>query len=170
MAALTASIPPAVAQDRASHRDDLAADLRALADRRGDVDAFMILSRPSILRRLARMIAETLPVGIDRLVGSHGQDDALVSAVALHTGIPFAVVDTASGAVHGELHVSEKVAIVRTRRAAGEGTLEQRLEELGAHVVTSVSVLAAESTASAGDRALFGAADIAGPVVPGRAA
>lgn len=170
MAALTASIPPAVVQDRDARRDDLAADLRALTDRSGNVDAFMVLSRPSVLRRLARLIAEHLPVGIDRLVGSRGQDDALACAVSLHTGIPFAVIDPSSGTVFGELHTSEAVAVVCTRQA-GARPVQELIEELGVRTALTVSVFGDPAQASAGlSRALFSAAELTASGMEGAAA
>jgi orotate phosphoribosyltransferase len=170
MAALTTSIPPVVVQDPDARRDDLAADLRALADRSGSLDAFMALSRPSILRRLARLVAERLPVGIDRLVGSHGRDDILVGAVALHTGIPFAVLDDSSGDVLGELHASENVAVVSAGGTDDAPLARERLEELRVHTATTVTVFGGAGASAADGTVLFTLAELSAAATEGAAA
>ncbi|ASO21997.1 hypothetical protein FHR81_004996 [Actinoalloteichus hoggarensis] len=47
--------------------------------------------RPSLLRRAAEVLARELPRSVDRLIAPRPADTALITAVSLHTGLPFAV-------------------------------------------------------------------------------
>ena len=98
-------------------RDGLRDDLRALAPPEGVPDYWDVVTRPSLLRRVAMLLAEHVHADIDRIVASP-QDAALATAVALHTGVPFAIIASESSEsesseseswVHGELHASERV-------------------------------------------------------------
>ncbi|MDZ7931750.1 MAG: hypothetical protein U5N21_17560 [Rhodococcus sp. (in: high G+C Gram-positive bacteria)] len=101
---------------RRSRRDeltDLASDLTAAAlTPNGRIDIAAIHNRPTILRRLAALLAEHLTPDIDRIVATNA-DTALATALSLHSGIPFVTL-TGTGAVQGELHPSERVAIIAT--------------------------------------------------------
>ncbi|QWA23245.1 hypothetical protein KJK32_23745 [Streptomyces sp. JCM17656] len=56
-----------------------------------DLDPYAFQTRPTILRRLAAILAERLPDRLDRLVAASASAVPLTTAVALHTGLPFAV-------------------------------------------------------------------------------
>lgn len=113
---------------------ELAADLNAAALRSEtspnppSVDVPSVHSRPSILRRLAALLAEQLPPGIDRLVGTEA-DAPLVTAVALHCGLPFALATGAtagSGGFRGDVFPFERVALVETVSPGGAVSARSR--------------------------------------------
>lgn len=85
--------------DTAQRRRELDADIRALI---GGEDrhhgALALCTRPGVLRRVATTLAESLRPGSDRLVtGARPEDVAVVTALALHTGLPVTVIATATG-------------------------------------------------------------------------
>ena len=55
-------------------------------------DKFRFLTRPDLLRELAREVATLLPEGTDHLAAPEGAATLLVAAVSLETGLPVAVV------------------------------------------------------------------------------
>jgi orotate phosphoribosyltransferase len=55
-------------------------------------DKFRFLTRPDLLRDLAREVATLLPDGTDHLAAPEGAATLLVAAVSLETGLPVAVV------------------------------------------------------------------------------
>ena len=55
-------------------------------------DKFRFLTRPDLLRDLAREVATFLPEGTDHLAAPEGAATLLVAAVSLETGLPVAVV------------------------------------------------------------------------------
>ena len=112
MTSLTSAFPPAVHQEQQEHAHQLLEDLQALATTPGGPpQPATAQSRPAILRRLAALAAMYVPAGTDRLV-AHPDDTALVTAVALHTGIPFVLLNT-TGTTTGELHPQEAVVLVQ---------------------------------------------------------
>jgi orotate phosphoribosyltransferase len=61
---------------------------------RSDVyfDKFLFLTRPDLLRELARAVVDLLPPEADHLAAPEGAATLLVAAVSLETGLPVAVV------------------------------------------------------------------------------
>lgn len=55
-------------------------------------DKFRFLTRPDLLRDLAREVAKLLPEGTDHLAAPEGAATLLLAAVSLETGLPVAVV------------------------------------------------------------------------------
>lgn len=55
-------------------------------------DKFRFLTRPDLLRELARAVTRLLPPGTDHLAAPEGAATLLVAAVSLETGLPVAVV------------------------------------------------------------------------------
>ncbi|MGZ5296740.1 MAG: orotate phosphoribosyltransferase [Actinomycetota bacterium] len=55
-------------------------------------DKFRFLTRPDLLRELAREVSRLLPPGTDLLAAPEGAATLLVAAVSLETGVPIAVV------------------------------------------------------------------------------
>lgn len=136
MITLSTSNPPVVVQDAHERRQDLVADVLALVAS-GALDAAALQSRPAILRRLAAAAAHALPTGTDRLV-ARVADAPLATAVALYTGVPFALMDDAGTLVLGDLHPSERVVLVETLPAldaSSTGELSRRLSQSGADLL-----------------------------------
>ncbi|MGO1835563.1 MAG: hypothetical protein ACTH0C_12950 [Actinomycetaceae bacterium] len=102
-------------RDDQAVRERLAADLAALD--RGDgagPSSGDVVTRPSVLRRIARVLAEIVEPGVDRIVA--GADDlAVATACSIHTGLPFAVVGADGTVATGELHALERVVAVGLR-------------------------------------------------------
>ncbi|MHA4819597.1 hypothetical protein ACXZ65_35175 [Streptomyces aculeolatus] len=111
----TAPDTPRAFQSAQQRSAELYADILAVAphgDGRVDIEA--VQCRPSILRRTAALLAEVLPHGTDRLVCTTPQGLATTTALALHTGLPFATV-TGTGddaRLTGEAHPGEHTVVV----------------------------------------------------------
>ncbi|MEV6901751.1 hypothetical protein [Amycolatopsis sp. NPDC051372] len=132
----TATDTTTVFLDAERRRGELRADLTAIGA------AFT--TRPSILRRAAALLAEELPTATDRLVTTGTADAvAVTTALALHTGLPFAV-DA------GEVHRGDRVAVVTPiaddPADATAAALADRVRAAGAEPVVVLSVLAADGT------------------------
>lgn len=96
---------------------ELAADLRAA----GDAENWV--TRPALLRRLAEVLSRDLAPTVDRVLATGPGAEALGAAVALCTGLPFAV----HGGL-GAVHPGEEIAVV----AADIGTARDLAAALGA--------------------------------------
>ncbi|WP_247748640.1 hypothetical protein [Streptomyces sp. 4R-3d] len=111
----TAPDAPSAFQSARQRSAELYADIIAVApggDGRVDIEA--VQSRPSILRRTAALLSEALPPGTDRLVCAVPDGIAVTTALALHTGLPFATV-TGTGddaRLTGEAHAGEHAVVV----------------------------------------------------------
>lgn len=108
-------------------RDELLADLLATArdPDTGRIDDGALQARTTVLRRLAASLADVLPAPTERLLTSHGTGTALTTAIALHTGLPFAALEVRSssdvrqiGEMHPHEHVGIVVPVLRTGRSA----------------------------------------------------
>lgn len=92
---------------------ELADDLAALwPSSPAGVDSWM--SRPSIMRRVARELAARLAAATDRVVALGPGSLVLGGAVSLATGLPFCAVDE-EGTVFGEHHDGETVGVISVR-------------------------------------------------------
>lgn len=103
--------------------DELRRDILAVAVPGGShspptgdgLDRDAILSRPTLLRRIAARAAAHVRPGTDRLVTGE-RDAALGAALALHTGLPLALLNPTSGGEadppRGELHRLERVVLL----------------------------------------------------------
>jgi hypothetical protein len=68
-------------------------------------------SRPAVLRRVAMMFADRVPAESTRLIASGEDGTVLATAVALTTGLPFAIFEQGT-LTFGEAHAGEDVALV----------------------------------------------------------
>ncbi|GAB0105193.1 orotate phosphoribosyltransferase [Nocardia sp. JMUB6875] len=149
-----------VFQTAAERIRELAQDLVDASDLYGDFmigaghaadrfDAALFETKPTILRRLASLLAERIPPAVDRLAGAGPGAVAVVTAVALETGLPFVIVRHCSkglggnGFLAGELHPGERVLIVDDVLGTGAGALRAaaRLESAGASITGILAVL-----------------------------
>jgi hypothetical protein len=135
-----------VLRDTGRRRSELLADIRAVAGvpvgATADPDPALgdaVQTRPAILRRLAALLAQELPPAIDRLLGSADRAAPLVTALALHTGLPFALVG--DGNVRGELYPGERVAVVDLVRDARTAQLVERMTGAGAEVAAVLTAV-----------------------------
>lgn len=115
-------------------------------------DKYLMLSRPSILRRLSRLLACRVPAGTDRVASPTLGALSLGTAVSLETGLPLAVVRTQwseshrGRSVEGGLHHGETVTLIEDVVATGNRALlaVQRLREAGAHVTAVLAAVDCE--------------------------
>ncbi|MBO9521349.1 MAG: hypothetical protein J7518_07415 [Nocardioidaceae bacterium] len=110
------------------------------------IDADQFLTKPTVLRRLAAILAAHVPPDVDRLLGRDPHSLVLGAALALETGLPLVVARTAAGAgelgCFGELHAGERVLVVEgvTGTGASAAGAVRAVRAAGA---TVVGVLAA---------------------------
>lgn len=130
----------------------------------GDDAANEWLTRPAILRRIAGLLADSIPADVDRVIVTGGGCQVLGAAVSLTTGLPFAAIESAEGPVFGTIHGGETVSVVSavTPLAGDLDTrfARERLVVSGRQVVVDVS-----SDPRPDVRALF-RVDSAGVIVP----
>jgi len=131
----------ALKHDPQAVRDGLRDDLRALAPPGGVPDYWDVVTRPALLRRLAMLLAEHVDADADRIVAS-GKDAALATAVALHTGVPFAIIASGS-TVHGELHGSERACWIEFQADPATSELLQAVRDRDVRIGARLSVFEA---------------------------
>lgn len=163
---------PEVFQDTASRRAELARDVVAAAYLRGNYvlssgqaseyyfDKYLFTTKPTVLRRLASLLAERLPADVDRIAGPELGAVPLATALSLETGVPFVVVrktrkkyGTAAG-VEGELHAGERVVLV-------EDVVTTASQALAAADVVTAAGAEISSVLAVVDREQGGAAAVA---------
>lgn len=121
---------PVIAQPESVRRAELARDIVSSAHMRGDFvlssgarsrfyfDKYLFETKPTILRRIASLLAERVPADVDRIAGPELGAVALSAALSLETGLPFVIVRkgskeyATSKLVEGELHGGERILIV----------------------------------------------------------
>lgn len=144
-------------QTAEERRVELAGDIVAAAYMRGEFvlssgettnyyfDKYLFETKPTILRRLASLLAERVPADVDRLVGPELGAVPIVVALSLETGLPFAIVRRNNGtrAIKGELHPGERVLLVEDVITTGQRVLgaAARVREVGAEVVGVMAVV-----------------------------
>lgn len=147
------------ASARAQLRAEVASDLVASSYLRGDFtlssgeqssfyfDKYLFETKPTILRRVADMLASQVPPDVERLAATEGGGVALAAAVSLATGLPFVIIrrsaEAGAPAVRGELHPGERVVLVEDVIGLGNQAVTSltRLKELKALVVAVVAVI-----------------------------
>jgi orotate phosphoribosyltransferase len=155
--------------------EELRSDLISSSHLRGDFllssgqrstyyfDKYLFETKPGILRRVAAALADQLPADADRLAGGELGAVPLVTAVALHTGLPFIIVKKqpklhgTNRRVEGELYPGERVVIVEDVLTTGSEALRvaAALGDAGAKVIRIIGVIdrgegAARNIAAAG--------------------
>lgn len=117
-------------QSEAERTAELARDLVAAAYLRGSYvlssgisssfyfDKYLFTTKPTVLRRLASLLAGRVPADADRIAGPELGAVPITAALSLETGIPFVIVRKeqkgygSAAAVEGELHAGERVLLV----------------------------------------------------------
>jgi orotate phosphoribosyltransferase len=113
------------------------------------VDKYRFQVRPDLLRRVAAAVAARVPAGTERLAGVELGAVPLVTAVSLHTGIPFVIVRKGAkdhgtaNLVEGEELAGAAVTLVEDVFTTGGQALESaaRVGEAGGRVVRIIAVL-----------------------------
>jgi orotate phosphoribosyltransferase len=109
-------------------------------------EKYLIVAKPTILRRVARLLAARIPSGTDRVAAPTLGAVAIGTAVSLESGLPLAIVRSESGrgrAVEGGLHPGEIVVLIEDIVVTGQRALRavQELRDEGAEVGLVVSVV-----------------------------
>lgn len=144
-------------RDRSVELAELANDVASAAYLRGDFvlssgerssfyfDKYLFETKPTILRRAVRFLAEMVPERVDRLAGPELGAVALAAALSLETGIPFVIVRKSaktygtSVLVEGELHRGERVLIIEdVVSTAAEALRAARTVERSGGVVSGI--------------------------------
>lgn len=93
------------------------------------IDADQFLTKPTVLRRLASLLASRVPGDVDRLFGREPRSVVLGTALALETGLPLVVVRTPESPpggellCSGELHPGERVLVVEAVVSSGSSAV-----------------------------------------------
>jgi orotate phosphoribosyltransferase len=111
-------------------------------------DKYLFETRPAILRRLARFLAELVPEDTERLAAPALGAVALGTAISLELGLPLAIVrpDAEAGAprvIEGELYAGENVALIEDVVVTGGRALRaiSRVRDAGGITRHVVAVL-----------------------------
>jgi orotate phosphoribosyltransferase len=141
---------------------DLASRIREAALLEGDfvlssgkksrvyVDKYLFSTEPDLLRDLAHEISARLPTGTQRLAGVELGAVPLVTAVALHSNIPYSIVRKAtkeygtSNRIEGRaFEAGERITLIEDVVTTGAQALKSAaaLEEAGAKVLWLLAVL-----------------------------
>jgi orotate phosphoribosyltransferase len=91
-------------------------------------DKYLFETRPSVLRRVARLMSALIPPGTDRLVTQAPGALAVGVAVSLEIGLPLVIVrpvgpDAADVRLEGELYEGERVALIEDVVVTGSRAL-----------------------------------------------
>ncbi|MFG2175543.1 hypothetical protein ACGFMO_29985 [Streptomyces niveus] len=153
----TAPDAPSAFQSARQRSAELYADILAVApggDGRVDIEA--VQSRPSILRRTAALLSEALPPGTDRLVCAAPDGIAVTTALALHTGLPFATVTGAGddARLTGEAHAGEHAVVVVPLAGAAQGAVSVVRAALDAGMRVSHVLSVLDTSSGSGDRSV----------------
>jgi hypothetical protein len=138
----TTHIPPAlVHRSDEVETDELRRDLSAVGiNDAGAVDVDAVLTRPTLLRRIAALVAVHVPATADRLVAAT-TDAPLAAAVGLHTGLSFALLDSQPTSWHGELYPAEQAIAIGILDIPS--ALTDAVDRVGAHVLATIAVVSA---------------------------
>jgi len=118
-------------------------------------DKYLFETQPHILRSLARLMAEQMPTGVQRIAGPELGAVALAAAASLETGVPFVIVKKASKdyatqkLVEGEFHAGEKVVVVEDIMTTGAQAIAsaEKLRSLGLEVLFILGIVDREEGA-----------------------
>lgn len=177
---------PDLALPDARTRRELAEDIRDAGLLRGDFaltsgertavyfDKYLFVTKPALLRRIGRALADLVPRDTDRLVALGPGALAIAVAVSLECGLAVVMAKRDGrgvGIAHfaGEIYPGDRVVLVEDVIATGERAIlgAQHLRDAGATVVGVIAVVdRGQGGAAALDRAgvhltaLLGAADV----------
>jgi orotate phosphoribosyltransferase len=112
-------------------------------------EKYLIIAKPTILRRLARFMASRIPAGTDRVAAPTLGAVAIGTAVSLESGLPLAIVRSNEGenrrgrAVEGGLHAGEVVVLIEDVVVTGQRALRavEKLRQVGVKVDQVISVV-----------------------------
>lgn len=110
-------------------------------------DRYLFMTKPTILRRLARLLSEMVAFDVERVAGTEPGSIVVASALSLETGIPLVVLHQGGGetgfGIGGELYAGERVLVVEDVVMSGRHAClaASRLAKVGASVVGVLAVV-----------------------------
>ena len=111
-------------------------------------DKYLFETRPAILRRLGRFLADLVPRDTDRLAAPALGTVALGTAVSLELGLPLVIVradsvPASSRAIEGEVYADEEITLIEDVVVTGSRALRaaSRVSDVGARVGHIAAVL-----------------------------
>jgi len=143
-----------VPRDRAEELRELAADVVQASYLKGDFlltagnrssyyfDKYLFETKPAILRRLGRFLADLVPADTDRVAAPELGAVLLGGAVCMELGLPLVIVKKeaqqygAGRPIEGELHPGERVCLIDDVVTTGTQVVRaaRKISELGAVV------------------------------------
>ncbi len=113
------------------------------------LDKYRFETRPEVLRRIAKGLADLVPRDIDRIAGTELGAVALATALALACDLPFVIVRKAAKPystermIEGELAAGDRVVLVEDVVTSGAQAIKaaRHLLEAGAEVARIVAVV-----------------------------
>lgn len=120
-------------------------------------EKYLMVTKPTILRRIARFLASRIPSGTDRVAAPTLGAVAIGTAVSLESGLPLAIVRSTRGgsnrgrAVEGGLHPGEIVVLIEDVVVTGQRALSavEELRNAGVEVGLVISVVDCDRGAAA---------------------
>lgn len=113
------------------------------------IDKYLFETDPDLLREIARLLAAMLPDGATRLIGPALGGVPLATAVALETGLPFAIVRPGAKEygtaklIEGRVEAGDRVVVLEDVVTTGAQSIRaaRAVESAGAEVLAILAVI-----------------------------
>ena len=113
------------------------------------IDKYLFETDPDLLREIARLLAAMLPAGATRLIGPALGGVPLATAVALETGLPFAIVRPGAKEygtaklIEGRVEAGDRVVVLEDVVTTGAQSVRaaRAVESAGAAVLAILAVI-----------------------------
>ena len=113
------------------------------------IDKYLFETDPPLLREIARLLAGLLPAGTTRLIGPALGGVALATALALETGLPFAIVRAAAKeygtakTIEGRVEAGDRAVVLEDVVTTGAQAIRaaRTVESAGAQVLAILAVI-----------------------------
>lgn len=113
------------------------------------IDKYLFETDPQLLREIGRLLADMLPAGTTRLIGPALGGVPLATAVALETGLPFAIVRPGAKEygtaklIEGRVNAADRTVVLEDVVTTGAQAVRaaRAVESAGAQVLTILAVI-----------------------------
>lgn len=115
----------------------------------------LFMTKPTVLRRLVNVLADSVPSGVHRLAATEPGSLPIAAALSLEIGLPFvALREEKSGegfTIRGEVHAGERIVVLEDVSATGRRALAagRAVQETGAELDRVICVIDREEGARA---------------------